>query len=500
MASLAQTQSRRSRKALGAWYTPDSIVQGLLDLTLQPAIDEACASDNPMDALLALRVLDPSCGDGAFLVASARRLIDAAERLGAPDLAGEIVGRCVVGVDIDSNAADRCAHRLNDLAPGATPRIKVADALRAGPALFECERFGVVVGNPPYLNQLETSTSSTRDTARRVREWSEGVVKGYADSAAAFWLLSAMLLKDGGRCALVLPRAILSTRDAAPVRERVRTSASLDAIWFDDAPMFDASVRVCAPVIRAGAMTSRVERFIGERFDPMPTCAPPRGSAWGSLIPSASDVPEVGPFTRSLGEIAAATADFRDQYYGLEGFIIEDADARTRCPGHDIERRFPRLITSGLIERDACVWGERPTKILKRRWNAPRLDRERIEEETALGPWLRARLTPKVLLATQTRVLEPLLDLRGELVPCVPVITITPKPDDPRPGQTLRAIHRSLLSPLATAFAAREFAGAALSPGAIKLAARQVLALPLVDEGAHPDDEVAEWFARRHRG
>jgi hypothetical protein len=281
------------------------------------------------------------------------------------------------------------------------------------------------------------------------------------------------------------------------VRARVLEIASLDAIWFDDAPMFDASVRVCAPMIRAGARCARVARCAGEHFRPIPSCAPPREAGWSRLLPDASGVPDVSPVGRSLGEVAIATADFRDQYYGLEGFIIEDADARARCSGDEVERCFPRLITSGLIERDACVWGERPTRILKRTWRAPRLDRARMERETALGPWLRARLVPKVLLATQTRVLEPLLDVRGELVPCVPVITITPKPDDPRPDRTLGLIHRSLLSPIATAFAAREYAGAALSPGAIKLAARQVLTLPLVEDDAPVVDGVAEWFACR---
>lgn len=489
--------SRRSRKALGAWYTPESVVRGLLDLTLQPAIDAACASEDPRSALLALRVLDPSCGDGAFLAPAAERLIAAANQAGAPELAGEIVERCVVGVDINPPAAERCARRLRDLAPGASPRIMVADALRDGPLLFGDERFGVVVGNPPYLNQLESATAASRETARRVREWSGGVVRGYADSAAAFWLLSTMLLDAGGRCALVLPRSILSTRDAAPVRARVLEGASLDAIWFDDAPIFDASVRVCAPVIRAGAKRSRVERRLGEAFTPIASCAPAHESRWSRLLPDASSVPDVGRAARTLGEIAVATADFRDQHYGLEGFILEDDAARTRCSGHQVERCFPRLVTSGLIERDACVWGQRPTRILKRSWSAPRLDRARIERETPLGPWLRARLVPKVLLATQTRVLEPLLDLRGELVPCVPVITITPKPGDPRPDRTLRVIHRSLLSPIATAFAAREYAGAALSPGAIKLAARQVVTLPLIEGDAPGGDEIEEWFARR---
>lgn len=495
MPVVVASPRHRSRKSLGAWYTPAPIVRGLLDLALNPAIDAARASDDPLASLLALRVLDPSCGDGAFLVPATERLIAAAEQLGAPDLARDIVERCVVGMDIDPSAARRCAERLRDLAPRASARVIVADALRAGPGIVEDERFDVVVGNPPYLNQLETITANSRETAARVRDWSRGVVKGYADSAAAFWLLSVMVLKDGGRCALLLPRSVLSTRDGAPVRTEVLRRASLESIWFDDAPMFDASVRVCAPVVRAAAQPGRVDRWIGESFEPIDACGAPRSSQWSRVLPHATDTPELPRFDQTLGEIANATADFRDQYYGLDGFIVEDADARATCAGDELERRFPRLVTSGLIDRDACLWGLRRTRILKRTWSAPRLDRERFERETRLGPWLCARLVPKVLLATQTRVLEPLLDAEGVLVPCVPVVTVTPRPGDPDPGATLRRIHRALLAPAATAFAMREYAGAALSPDAIKLAAKQALTLPVFD--ARPAPELDAWFARR---
>ncbi len=496
VAAVAQT--RRSRKALGAWYTPSALVERLLDFALDPAIEAASGSDDPRGALLALRVLDPSCGDGAFLVPAAKRIIEALERVGETNSARQVIERCVVGVDIDEAAACVCESALRELAPGASPRVMVADALRAGPALFDDERFDAVVGNPPYLNQLARETASSREVAARVREWSGGLVKGYADAAGAFWLLSTNLLREGGRCALVLPRAILSTRDASAVRAHIAGRCAIDAIWFDDEPVFDASIRVCAPMVRLGKPRRETAREISLDFRPISNENTPRGEFWRALIPGVAEIPDCAVRTdRVIGDIARATADFRDQYYGLAGSIVEDAHARGLCAPDELEARYPRLITSGLIDRDRSLWGERPTRILKQKWLAPRVDRERIERDTALGDWLRARLVPKILLATQTRVLEPLLDIRGELLPCVPVITITPPPDDPHPLDTLRAAHASLLSPVSTAFAAREFAGAALSPDAIKLSATQTRALPLVDESNEPSPELLDWFARR---
>jgi tRNA1(Val) A37 N6-methylase TrmN6 len=473
-------------------------VERLLDFALDPAIEAARATEDPRGALLALRVLDPSCGEGAFLVPAARRIITALAAVGETHAAREVVERCVVGVDIDARAAGVCADALRDLAPGASPRVIVADALRDGPGCVGETRFDAVVGNPPYLNQLARDTASSREVAARVREWSGGLVKGYADAAAAFWLFSTMLLREGGRCALVLPRSILSTRDASAVRAHIAGRCAVDAVWFDDAPVFDAGVRVCAPMVRLGNPRRETVREISLAFRSISSEIAPCGEFWRALIPGVAEIPACPVRTeRVIGDLIQTTADFRDQYYGLAGSILEDAQARGLCAPEEIESRFPRLITSGLIDRDRSLWGARPTRILKQRWLAPRVDRERLECDPALGAWLRARLVPKILLATQTRVLEPILDIRGELLPCVPVITITPAPNDPQPLDTLRAVHRSLLSPISTAFAAREFAGAALSPDAIKLSAKQARALPLVSDADEPSPELLKWFARR---
>jgi type I restriction-modification system DNA methylase subunit len=63
------------RKKTGSYYTPDSLVQALLDSALDPVLDrvESEAEDAPA-ALLAVTVIDPACGSGHFLLAAARRI------------------------------------------------------------------------------------------------------------------------------------------------------------------------------------------------------------------------------------------------------------------------------------------------------------------------------------------------------------------------------------------------------------------------------------------
>src|SRR5262249_50579774 len=53
-----------ARKSTGSYYTPDSLVQILLDSALEPVIAETIANhpNNPVEALLDLSIVDPACG------------------------------------------------------------------------------------------------------------------------------------------------------------------------------------------------------------------------------------------------------------------------------------------------------------------------------------------------------------------------------------------------------------------------------------------------------
>lgn len=100
-----------ARKLTGSYYTPDSLVQELIKSALDPVIEQCVANNtsNPVDALLAIRVIDPACGSGHFLLAAARRLAEKLAQLRAPEGAvkpqdyrhalREVVSRCIFGVD-----------------------------------------------------------------------------------------------------------------------------------------------------------------------------------------------------------------------------------------------------------------------------------------------------------------------------------------------------------------------------------------------------------------
>ncbi|MFG0242317.1 MAG: Eco57I restriction-modification methylase domain-containing protein [Phycisphaerales bacterium JB054] len=360
------------------------------------------------------------------------------------------------------------------------------DAPLAARAQDDCEAlqpgrgFDVVLGNPPFLNQLETASATEPGLAASIRQRTDGVSRGYADVSATFLLLATRLVRPGGRVALVQPQSLLAAKDAAAVRAEVLSRAALSSLWVSNEHVFpDASVYTCATTLEVGGprrgplARSATGRFVPLRPITVDNDALMAEETWAHLTAAASGVPEVTIRSqRVVGDLAVATADFRDQYYGLEGFVIEDADltpAQRADPG-----AFPPIVTTGLIDLAECRWGTAPTRLLKRRWNAPRIDRARMEAEGTLGGWLDTRLVPKLLLATQTRIIEIVVDGTGRLVPSVPVITIIPH--DP---SRMWHLASAIASPVCTAIARQRYAGAALNADAIKLSAKQVLKLPL---------------------
>ncbi len=142
------------RKTSGAYYTPTSLIDLLLDAALDPLLDEAEGADDPQAALLALTVCDPACGSGHFLVAAARRIAARLARVhadgGEPTLLDsqaamhDVVARCIYGVDLNPLAAElaKVSLWLEALQPGRPlsfldAHIKVGNALLgATPALL----------------------------------------------------------------------------------------------------------------------------------------------------------------------------------------------------------------------------------------------------------------------------------------------------------------------------------------------------------------------------
>ena len=117
--------SGSERKTTGSYYTPSSLIQCLLNTALDPVVDErlkAAAPNERERALLDLKICDPACGSGHFLIAAAHRLARrlAAVRTGDDEPAPaatrqalrDVIGHCIYGVDINPMSVELCKVNL----------------------------------------------------------------------------------------------------------------------------------------------------------------------------------------------------------------------------------------------------------------------------------------------------------------------------------------------------------------------------------------------------
>lgn len=175
-ASEAAEQKGNQRKTTGSYYTPDSLVQALLDTALDPVLDKTeTEADDPARALLKLSVIDPACGSGHFLLAAARRIATRVARIraeGTPSLADfrhalrDVARSCIHGVDRNPMAVEltKVALWIETVDPGLP--LGFFDAqIRCGDALLGVFDLKVLQDGIPDA-AYKPLTGDDKDTAR----------------------------------------------------------------------------------------------------------------------------------------------------------------------------------------------------------------------------------------------------------------------------------------------------------------------------------------------
>jgi hypothetical protein len=276
-ASEATEQKGNQRKTTGSYYTPDSLVQALLDTALDPVLDktEAEASD-PAKALLKLSIIDPACGSGHFLLAAARRIATRLARIraeGTPSIADfrhalrDVARCCIHGVDRNPMAVEltkvalwietvdpglplgffdaqiRCGDALlgvfdlrvlQDGIPDAAYKPLTGDDKDTAKYYFQANRaaksgqggfdFGTGHSVMPALKPLALDFSGFRDLpedtveqisakAKRFRELRKGQTYTRAKAAADLYIATFLLPKTGGAPSGASSRTVPTTEE-----------------------------------------------------------------------------------------------------------------------------------------------------------------------------------------------------------------------------------------------------------------------------------------------
>jgi hypothetical protein len=138
-----------------------------------------------------------------------------------------------------------------------------------------------------------------------------------------------------------------------------------------------------------------------------------------------------------------------------------------------------------LIEAARHSWGTKLTRIAGTQFSAPVLDVEALRSwcaeagnKSRIGPLIDLRCKPKLLVATQSRIVEVVVDNDGTHWPAVPVLSVHLH-DEFDDDDHRWLVAAALMAPPACAWAAERTGGTALTPTALKLSARQLADLPM---------------------
>ncbi|OWP54098.1 MAG: hypothetical protein B2I18_01980 [Cuniculiplasma sp. C_DKE] len=236
-------ESKIHRKEQGIYYTPSYIV----DYIVKNTVGKYIKTHTP-EEIRKVRILDPACGSGSFLIRAYRELenywnqqygnqetlkFDEGESFYSMKV--EILKNNIFGVDLDPKAVEIAQLNLllqisetKQRLPLLQNNIKVGNSLindtsvsdkafkweEEFPEIMKEGGFDIVVGNPPYYN------ISSNGILKNTKEFSE-VANGVVNSASLFMKKGKSLLKNSGFLGFIIPKSFLIVDSWKVIRDNM---------------------------------------------------------------------------------------------------------------------------------------------------------------------------------------------------------------------------------------------------------------------------------------
>ncbi|HEY4210235.1 MAG TPA: N-6 DNA methylase [Steroidobacteraceae bacterium] len=183
-------------KLRGGYYTSEAVAHWLCAWAIRSADDQ---------------VLEPSCGDGAFLKAAARRL----KELGLPNAA---VTKRLTGIEILAPEAERAREGLQAiLGDSGGTVVETSDFFAWCQKPRRTRAYGAIVGNPPFI-RYQSFPEPHRTRAMQLMQDQGLAPNRLTNIWVPFVVAAASMLRSGGRLGLVLPAELLQVTYAAQLR------------------------------------------------------------------------------------------------------------------------------------------------------------------------------------------------------------------------------------------------------------------------------------------
>jgi adenine-specific DNA-methyltransferase len=258
------------RKEQGIYYTPTYIVDYIVRNALKPVLDK-CKSVNDLKKI---KVLDPACGSGSFLIKALEVILEKYKEFNYEDtenLRIQIILGNIYGVDLDEQAVE--IARLNLLInaleqrsklPSLENNIKNGNSLISGtdealekyfgksyrdkkpfnwkeefPEVFKLGGFDVVIGNPPWVftrgenftdNEKEYFDGFLVKLGLLQNNKGRNIQSGKLNLYSLFILKGIELLKTNGELSFIVPNNILRTTTFDIIRKFILDSTEISEI------------------------------------------------------------------------------------------------------------------------------------------------------------------------------------------------------------------------------------------------------------------------------
>lgn len=444
------TQSRRKKD--GIFYTPDYIVRYIVDNSLGTYLrehEEAFKDEYKLhgdindknytkrekqaygkyqDFLQNIKVVDPACGSGAFLVYVFDYLMSENQRVG--DILGnnifstdeyirDILKNNIYGVDLNEESVEitklslwlKSAQKGKKLT-SLDNNIKCGNSLIDDPAVagnkafnwqkqfsdvFKNGGFDIVVGNPPYVSS-RAQDKSTREYIKKFTQYSGG-----ADLYVAFIEKGLSLLKDKSFMSIICPNKFFGASYGTSIRNYLRSNVSILEILdtVDDKIFDDAMISTVAIIMKKTFFQKSVlvrkgdeSKIIDELYDQQGKIQIEQDNASTAIIRKISNNKKLSDFAN----IRTGIMGF--EYWKMKD-IISSSNGNNEVP----------LYTNGNLRRYNNNWDDAEIDLYKMKYKTPyiNLNREYISANTVDF----FKTNPKIIIRGVAQEVSAIIDKRG---------------------------------------------------------------------------------------
>ena len=230
-------------KEKGQVFTPNWIVKEMIKFC-------------DIDDITRIRIIDNSCGDGAFICEIVKQIISK-----KPKNLKRILEKNIVGIELDQIAYNQCLNNLKEIEKeNNLPKIKWN--INNGNTLkiykkYE-KKFDLVIGNPPYVRIHNTKEDLSNF---------EFCKKGMTDLFLAFYEISLKMLKTNGKLCYINPTSIFNSKAAEIARKKIiKLNLLTKVVNFKHTQLFENITTYSTILLLDKNNTSNVVKYFDSDF------------------------------------------------------------------------------------------------------------------------------------------------------------------------------------------------------------------------------------------